>query len=85
MHDKCEIGDDKHYENMEHKAEVKKCLTGCQYGKEPGTVARGISGDKALPISGEATLATFLAKSELRKDEDDCDHIPNKDGANLEP
>ena len=79
VHSVCEIGDQKHRENMEHMAEeVRKCLSHTQYGGKPCLSLRGIGGEENFILNDEADLITFLGKSECRKNEDVAQYEPIK-------
>lgn len=79
MHSEYKIGDTRRQENMEHMAEeVKQRLMHTQYGGNPRLALRGIGGEESFIFNNEEELVTFLGKSELRKNEDDCQYEPVK-------
>ena len=80
VHEKHEIGDAKHHENMEFAAEeVSKCLRHTSFGGKPCVIMRGTGRSKVLPFNDEENLSTFLGKTERRNDEDDNTYEPCKD------
>ena len=80
LHKNHEIGDTRHYENMEFIAEkVMNCLKTTRFGGHACTILRGIGKDEVIPFNYDKVLISFLQKSEQKKDKDDLTYSPVED------
>ena len=68
VHEKHEIGDAKHHENMEFAVEeVSKCLRHTSFGGKPCVIMRGTGRSKVLPFNDEENLSRFLGKTTKKR------------------